>query len=427
MQKASLPALCLLLGSLLYPNVSTAQHAVAGTEVPRKPLALRSPVQDKNFYLLSLIESSKGVASSLTNDPELASLARRKLSAESDCGATPVVCVDSALFSSEEIALVEARLIEILRTKPEVGSSIIVAMRQSGLFQLYASEENGMFLSKAWSDAAHGLNSILRVYGEGQVPRYAAIDSSSFDIQSIPGRQALSVFSTQMTTISSGAPSAKDQLWFQPSLRLALLLLALNKRDEAGRFEPLEKGENALAVSRLSHIKWTKFPYSAIVVPGLGPEEAGVALDPGGVRRLTLAAKNYQKGLAPYILVTGGNVHPSQTPYCEAIEMKKSLIRDLGVPADAIVVEPQARHTTTNLRNASRLLYRYGFPLDMPILVTTDEAQTSSIVGVDFAKRNQKELGYLPFHNLKPISPTDTAFSFAIDSLQANSLDPLDP
>ena len=57
----------------------------------------------------------------------------------------------------------------------------------------------------------------------------------------------------------------------------------------------------------------------------------------------------YANGKAPLILVSGGYVHPNQTPYCEAIEMKESLVRDFGIPSDAILIDPHARHTTTNL------------------------------------------------------------------------------
>jgi hypothetical protein len=205
------------------------------------------------------------------------------------------------------------------------------------------------------------------------------------------------------------------------------LLLKINSRDEAKRFEPLEKGENARAFARLAKVRWNKYPYSAIVVPGAGPEQAGVALDPAGLARITLAAKRYREGLAPFILVSGGYVHPSQTPFCEAIDMKRALIRDLGIPADSILIDPHARHTTTNLRNASRLLYRYGFPLDRPALITTDEAQTRDIRSPEFVHRQEEELGYLPFRKLKPISPNDTAFYVEINSLQADSSDPLDP
>jgi len=40
-------------------------------------------------------------------------------------------------------------------------------------------------------------------------------------------------------------------LFFQPTLKFALYLLDINKRDEAGRLEPLEQTENAAAVKRI--------------------------------------------------------------------------------------------------------------------------------------------------------------------------------
>jgi hypothetical protein len=68
-----------------------------------------------------------------------------------------------------------------------------------------------------------------------------------------------------------------------------------------------------------------------------------------------------------------------------------------------------------------------GFPLNIPALVTTDEAQTRNIVSHEFARRSMEELGYLPFRNLTPVSSTDAAFDIEIDLLQADSSDPLDP
>ena len=420
-------AILLVLGAVPPPHSLAAQPWEAEALVPRKPLEVRSPIQDKNFYLLSLLESIPSVAKGLASDPELASITKRKLTSESRCNANTADCIDAASFTAEEIALVSGRVMASLRQDSEVRSKVVASMRHSGLFALYAPEGDSELLCKAWSDAARGINRILRVYGGGQSPRYPEIDSPSFDINSPGGKKVLTEFSEQMIATNASGTLVRDELWFQPSLKLALLLLTVNRRDEAGRYEPLEKGENAPALARLPHVQWSKYPYSVIVVPGLGPEEAGVALDPGGFRRIALAAKNYREGLAPYILVSGGNVHPSQTPFCEAIEMKKALITDLGIPPDAILVEPQARHTTTNLRNASRLLYRYRFPLALPALLTTDEAQTRNISSPEFAKRNQDELGYLPFRNLRPISPTDTAFNIETDSLQADSSDPLDP
>ncbi|HYA16921.1 MAG TPA: YdcF family protein, partial [Bryobacteraceae bacterium] len=129
----------------------------------------------------------------------------------------------------------------------------------------------------------------------------------------------------------------------------------------------------------MKSVQWEKFPYSVIVVPGAGPDTLAWSFSPEGKARVTLAAKRFRDGKAPFILVSGGYVHPSQTPYCEALEMKKSLIADFGIPADAILIDPHARHTTTNIRNAVREIYRYGMPFGKKALITTDPAQSASI------------------------------------------------
>jgi len=88
-----------------------------------------------------------------------------------------------------------------------------------------------------------------------------------------------------------------------------------------------------------------------------------------------------------------------------------------------------ARHTTTNLRNASRLLYRYGVPTDRPLLVTSDFGQSLYIGhwhGM-FGPRCQDELGYLPWRSLVPLSQYDTCMRPAAVSLHADGRDPLDP
>jgi uncharacterized SAM-binding protein YcdF (DUF218 family) len=97
--------------------------------------------------------------------------------------------------------------------------------------------------------------------------------------------------------------------------------------------------------------------------------------------RVEVAARRYKDGQAPLILVSGGYVHPNQTADCEALEMKKSLIDDYGVPADSIIVEPRARHATTNLRNAARHMYRYGIPFEAKVLITTHRFHSEYIAG----------------------------------------------
>ena len=69
-------------------------------------------------------------------------------------------------------------------------------------------------------------------------------------------------------------------------------------------------------------------------------------------------------------------MHPDKTPDAEAIEMKKYLMEAHSIPEAAILVDPHARHTTTNLRNAARMMLRSGAPPEKPLLVASDLIQS---------------------------------------------------
>jgi len=135
----------------------------------------------------------------------------------------------------------------------------------------------------------------------------------------------------------------------------------------------------------------------------------------------------YRAGQAPFIIVSGGNVHPNQTPFNEALEMKRALVRDFGVAPAAVLIDPHARHTTTNLRNAARLALRYGFPAGQPLLITSDQGQSAYISGREFADRCRRELGYQPGVLGKRLSPFDQEFVPGVQSLHGDARDPLDP
>ena len=107
--------------------------------------------------------------------------------------------------------------------------------------------------------------------------------------------------------------------------------------------------------------------------------------------------------------------------------MKKELMTRYHVPASAIIIDPYARHTTTNLRNATRLLFRAGAPLGRPVLVVTSQGQSASIEAEAFRKRNDDELGYQPMTVVRRLSPNDLVMTPNITSLHADPRDPLDP
>jgi hypothetical protein len=143
--------------------------------------------------------------------------------------------------------------------------------------------------------------------------------------------------------------------------------------------------------------------------------------------RVQLAVKRYRDGKAPFILVSGGFVHPIQTPYSEAIEMKHELMEKYSIPEEAILVDPHARHTTTNLRNAARIMFRYGMPFEAKALITTDPGHSSSIESPAFNERCIKEIGYVPHQLVGRISRFDLEWTPKLDALQADWQDLLDP
>jgi hypothetical protein len=421
-------ALRLIHVMLLTGSALTQQSAPV--EPDRAPLRLTSPVQDKNFYLLSIIERSPDVKLAVERDISLGAIAAAKreslTNAAKDCK-LDLSCYAAALkWTDAEIATVSEDFRKMYAQSPAVKRMVDGPLRASGVFVRYGAKAGDEMLADGWADSARGVNHVIDVYGKGAAPRYPEIDSVSFDVKSDAYRRLVQVIVTVLED-DRASQGTTEALFFQPSLRFALALMDANHRDEAGRFEPLETGENAAALRHVQSVPWDRYPYSVIVVPGAGADRVSWSLSPYAKIRAALAAKRYREGKAPFILVSGGFVHPNQTPYCEAIEMKKSLISDFGIPAEAILVDPHARHTTTNLRNAVREMYRYNFPLDKKALITSDPGQSHSIEDAAFKMRCLKELGYEPVSVLGRVSLFDLEFLPRIDSLQIDPLDPLDP
>ncbi|MBB5711020.1 ElyC/SanA/YdcF family protein [Sphingomonas xinjiangensis] len=125
--------------------------------------------------------------------------------------------------------------------------------------------------------------------------------------------------------------------------------------------------------------------------------------------------------------MTGGRAHPRATGFVEADEMRAALIDRYKVPAAAIVIEPYARHTTTNLRNATRLLMTMGAPLGRDALIVCNPGQSANLASPQFAARNMAELGYQPGHVGRRMSPTELEFRPSPESEWIDPRDPLDP
>jgi hypothetical protein len=403
-------------------NVALAQKATLDTSGfdSAYKLSLPQPIRDKNFYLLSLFQRDRNVRKLLSRNHVLNQLAADKSTALKKAeSCASVDCFDELIrFDAPTIEAV-ANELRTLANQPDFKLLAKKELRPSGVFVKYSQQPDAQMLVAAWKDAAAGLNRIINVYGLGKNPRYPAIDRISFDVSKEDYRNLLKAKTAEITF-------SHDPLFFEPTLNFALKLLEINRRDEAARYEPLAAGENKAAVHNLKNIKWSDYPYSFILVLGSGAADLTTPLSPIGAKRTDVGAQLFLQHKAPLIIVSGGYVHPMQTPYCEAIEMKKYLIEKYKIPEMSILIEPQARHTTTNFRNAARLAFRYRIPTALA-LVTSSESHITSSIGDEFRMRCVNELGYFPVEFIKRISPVEAEFKPSVASLFFDANDPLDP
>jgi hypothetical protein len=299
-------------------------HVGFAQAVPR-PLQLQHAVQDKNFYLLSAIENDPKVRSALLADTDLSEISAERKQylglALRSCKGDAVCTMRSLLWTEEEIRIVSFALERLYREDASLRELVNKDLRPSGTYVLYENQSGEAFLVNAWEICARGINNIIAVYGQGEAPRYPLIDSIAFDVHSSEFQQKIAAMAQSLSV-----ETPNSEFFFSPSLQATLQLLAMNRRDEAGREEPMEAEGNAAAIKTIPSVPWSKYPYSVIVVPGAGPGDPNTALSEACRSRTALAAEAYHAGKAPFILVSGGYVHPSQTRFAEELEMKKALL-----------------------------------------------------------------------------------------------------
>ncbi|OEJ52011.1 YdcF family protein [Streptomyces agglomeratus] len=103
-------------------------------------------------------------------------------------------------------------------------------------------------------------------------------------------------------------------------------------------------------------------PRPCSVAIGLGSHDLGVA---------DVTAELYRQGMAPLVVFTGATSRTTRErmPRGEAEHYRERAI-ELGVPSDAILVEPQARNTGENIRLSRALLEEQGVPVSSVLLVS---------------------------------------------------------
>jgi hypothetical protein len=390
-------------------------------------------VQSKNYYLLTLFQELPEVRKMLAADQALSAIGTGKLdslrSALVNCQRDGGCYIEAMLFTTAEIQQVGERLKALYKPDNALGQMVKKHLIPSGAYVLFQDLPEPEMLAKAWTQDAEGVNFAIGVYAEGKKPNYPNIDSISYNVHDPKDSNKYRynyvglLYNTASLLSVENTPKSD---FFQIPLSAALRFIEMNERDQAADFEPMQQGENKAAFDRMAQIKWNTYKYSLIMIPGAGPDEPAVALSAEGMIRCRLAAIQYQKGLAPFIVTSGGKVHPYKTKYCEAIEMKKFLVEQLHIPASAVLIDPHARHTTTNMRNTVRLIYRYGMPFDKPAITCTTRGQSTSIEKT-LIDRCKHELHEAPYVNGKRLSETEMEFYPGIEGLQINPREPMDP
>src|SRR6185312_8494484 len=384
-----------------------------------------SIIQDKIFYFLTLIKQLPDLHNLLSIDKvfqqhltTMKSILQRTKNNPPDNNISNEVA--SFLWTDEENDAIKNELNELFKKHNQSLQILCRNMRSSGYFIKYDSLNDISLVKKAWEDAAKGMNYIINAYTTNKGMYYPSIDSTTFAVNS-----EIYKYLIKETSLILDHKKDSMDLFFEPALQLSLSLLFINYRDEATRYQPLDS-TNAKAYRRIPHVDWEKYPYSLILIPGKGPED-NKSISILSKYRCMLGAENYRKGLAPFIVVSGGFVHPFQTPYCEAFEMKKYLIEELGIPDSVVIMEPHARHTTTNIRNTNRIVYRQLIPADKHILCTSTTNQIDYIYGEEFKAICIRAMNYLPWRDMKRINMFNLAFYPVEESLQMDATDPLDP
>ena len=134
--------------------------------------------------------------------------------------------------------------------------------------------------------------------------------------------------------------------------------------------------------------------FDAIIVPGVPFLEP--KWDQTMQMRVLWAIHLYKNGKTKKIIMSGSSVY---SPYVEAQIMKLYAI-EFGVPAEDIIVEDKAQHSTENVWYSYKLAKLLGYE---KISLSTDPFQTR--MTYRFGKRKLKDLKYLPviFDTLKTL------------------------
>lgn len=95
--------------------------------------------------------------------------------------------------------------------------------------------------------------------------------------------------------------------------------------------------------------------FDAIIILGASIDSDGNPT-PVLLSRITEGVREYERGMAPHVIVSGGE----QKGRIQA-EIMARLVQAQGVPASAIVLEPKAENTIENACYSARIIKQHGW------------------------------------------------------------------
>jgi uncharacterized SAM-binding protein YcdF (DUF218 family) len=101
------------------------------------------------------------------------------------------------------------------------------------------------------------------------------------------------------------------------------------------------------------------------------PSDVGIGLGSHDIGVATCAAQLYHQGMFPLIVFTGANAPTTieRFPRGEAVHYREHAL-ELGVPDEAILVEPAATNTGQNIEFTRKLLAEKGIAADTAVLMS---------------------------------------------------------
>jgi len=150
--------------------------------------------------------------------------------------------------------------------------------------------------------------------------------------------------------------------------------------------------------------------FDAIIVLGT-PADSDGNPQPDQLARVTEAVHEYQRGVAPRLILTGGAAH---NHFVEARVMARSA-EALGIPESAVFVEPEAMDTIQNACYSVRIMKAHGWH-SAEIISRAEHLPRASLI---FSNLSQ---GSWPLewneHAAPPLSPESSAYHSALTTVE---------